>query len=81
EDLESELNTLPNVQGVERVDDRHIEVKLTQPQVDKPALVRHLVGLGVRVQLMRDVQPSLEDVYLSVVEGVPSPQANGQADT
>ncbi|MGE0327113.1 MAG: ATP-binding cassette domain-containing protein [Polyangiaceae bacterium] len=80
EDLESELNTLPSVQGVERVDDRHIEVKLTQPQVDKPALARHLVGLGVRVQLMRDVQPTLEDVYLSVVEGAPSPQPNTQAD-
>ncbi|MCA9644267.1 MAG: ABC transporter ATP-binding protein [Polyangiaceae bacterium] len=80
EGLSQELQTQAYVSGVECVDDRHINVQLTDPGNDKPALVRHLVGLGVRVQLMRDFQPSLEDVYLRVVEGAPSPQTNAQAE-
>ncbi len=67
EGIERELGREAFVHDVECVDQRTLDVKLAEPRRDKPLLVARLVGLGVRVQLMSDFQPSLEDVYLSVV--------------
>jgi ABC-2 type transport system ATP-binding protein len=41
----------------------------TQPEVDNPAVLSRLSELGRRVVTLSQVERSLEDVYLKIVEG------------
>ena len=59
---------LPFVKKIERVDNRLI-VSLSDPEVENPILVKRLVELGAKVQFVNDLQVSLEDLYLSLMEG------------
>lgn len=54
------------VQNVETVDNK-IVVKLDDPEVRNPELVRELVALGAQVQFVGEKRQSLEDVYLQLI--------------
>jgi len=67
EGIEGALD-LPFVKKIERVDNRLI-VSLSDPEAENPILVKRLVELGAKVQFVNDLQVSLEDLYLSLMEG------------
>ncbi len=50
-----------------RVADNEMTVTLDDPELHNPELIRLLVGLGVDVQFVSEVQRSLEDVYLQLM--------------
>ncbi|GAA5129590.1 ABC transporter ATP-binding protein [Luteolibacter yonseiensis] len=56
--------------GGEILADRRIALK---PGADPAALVEKLVGAGVRVRAFSPVRRSLEDLYMEILNGAPSP--------
>jgi ABC-2 type transport system ATP-binding protein len=51
------------------VHDGEMQIQLTDPDAQTPLIVRHLVEAGADVQYVAEVKHSLEDVYLSLVNG------------
>ncbi len=51
-----------------RVADNQMVVTVDDPELHNPQLIRLLVGLGVDVQFVSEVQRSLEDVYLQLMK-------------
>lgn len=47
-------------------DTMSLEVRLTEPEVNNPALVRCLLEAGAEIQYIEEHTPSLEEVYLAV---------------
>jgi ABC-2 type transport system ATP-binding protein len=50
-----------------RVVENDLQVTLDDPEVHNPAIVRTLVDLGAEIQFVRELQHSLEDVYLRLM--------------
>ncbi|TMC08777.1 MAG: ABC transporter ATP-binding protein [Chloroflexi bacterium] len=64
------LAQLPWVAGVEGTDGR-IRVRTADPDAAGRELVRELAAAGAGVDRLQRVRPSLEEVFLSIVEGRP----------
>jgi ABC-2 type transport system ATP-binding protein len=58
-----------------RMADGRLVVRLDAPERENPILVRRLVEAGAEVQLVGELRPSLEDVYLALVHREPHPDA------
>ena len=58
---------LPFIKGIERKDDRLV-ISLTDPEKENPLLVKRLVELGAKVQSVSELEVSLEDMYLDMME-------------
>ena len=68
------VTAFPFVESAEASDNR-ILVRLDDPEVQNPALVRALVEAGAEIQFVGEIRKSLEDVYLQLVaneEEIPS---------
>ncbi|HTY53530.1 MAG TPA: ABC transporter ATP-binding protein [Methanomicrobiales archaeon] len=49
------------------VEDRRLVIDVTDPERENPDLVQAVVGAGGRIQFVRELAPTLEDVYLQIV--------------
>lgn len=67
------VRELDFVQGLE-VRDGEMQIRLTDPDAQNPLIVRRLVEAGAEVQYIAEVKHSLEDVYLSLVNGGSAPE-------
>lgn len=67
------VRELDFVQGLE-VRDSEMQIRLTDPDAQNPLIVRRLVEAGAEVQYIAEVKHSLEDVYLSLVNGGSAPE-------
>ncbi len=65
--LAGRLEALPYVQGVQAVETRLV-VKLDEPEVHNPEIVRLLVAEGADVQFVGELRRSLEDIYLQIMK-------------
>lgn len=59
---------LPFIRKIERVDNQLI-ISLSDPEAENPVLVKRLVELGAKVQFVNELKVSLEELYLSLMEG------------
>jgi len=59
---------LPFIKKIERRDDSLV-ISLNDPEAENPILVKRLVELGAEVQFVSELEVSLEDMYLDVMEG------------
>ena len=66
--FEQTIRGLDFVQSLS-VHDGEMRIQLTDPDVQTPLIVRRLVEAGADVQYVAEVKHSLEDVYLSLVNG------------
>ncbi len=57
----------PFVTKIER-DGNRIIVSLSDPEAENPMLVKRLVELGAKVQFVSEINASLEDLYLNLME-------------
>jgi len=62
------IRSLPCVQSVSR-SESGLLVSVDNPLHDNPQIVRLLVGLGAQVQFVEELQHSLEDIYVQLVNG------------
>lgn len=67
------VRELDFVQGLE-VHNGEMQIRLTDPDAQNPLIVRRLVEAGAEVQYVAEVKHSLEDVYLSLVNGGSAPE-------
>ncbi len=67
EKLAATIGALPFVREA-RVIDNKLVVKLENPEVQNPDVVRALVGAGADIQFVGELRHSLEDVYLELVK-------------
>ncbi len=65
--LPAAVRDLPFVLAVEE-EDGQLVVDLPDPEAQNPLLVKRLVELGAEVQYVGELQRSLEDVYLTLIE-------------
>jgi len=61
------VKVLPFVQEV-RQENGTLSIKLEDPEVNNPQLVRALVSVGADVQYVEEVEHSLESVYFDLLE-------------
>ena len=59
--------TLPFVKDC-AITDNKLLVTLDDPETHNPEIIRTLVGLGVDIQFVSELRPSLEDVYLQLMK-------------
>jgi ABC-2 type transport system ATP-binding protein len=62
------VQSLPFAREVQAVDNK-IVVGLNEPEAQNPVIVRKLVEAGADVQFVGELRHSLEDVYLSLING------------
>jgi ABC-2 type transport system ATP-binding protein len=67
EKLAALVGGLPFVREAKSVDNKLV-VKLENPEVQNPQVVRALVGAGADIQFVGELRHSLEDVYLELVK-------------
>lgn len=65
-DIETALN-LPFIEHISR-EGNSLVISLTNPDSNNPALVKRLVELGAKVRYVREMETSLEDLYLDMME-------------
>jgi len=65
-DIETALN-LPFIEHISR-EGNSLVISLTNPDSNNPALVKRLVDLGAKVRYVREMETSLEDLYLDMME-------------
>jgi ABC-2 type transport system ATP-binding protein len=63
-----EVLALPFVEKVE-TEENKLVISLSDPKRENPILVKRLVELGAKVQFVNELRPSLEDLYLDIMEG------------
>ena len=68
EDWLAALRAEPFVRSVERGTDGALDVRLADPDRDRPRLVTRIVETGGQILEVREVERSIEDVYLSLIE-------------
>jgi ABC-2 type transport system ATP-binding protein len=68
EDWLAALRVEPFVRSVERGTDGALDVRLADPDRDRPRLVTRIVEMGGQILEVREVERSIEDVYLSLIE-------------
>jgi ABC-2 type transport system ATP-binding protein len=68
EDFLAALRAEPFVRSAEREADGALDVRLADPDRDRPRLVARLVEMGGQILEVREAERSLEDVYLSLIE-------------
>ena len=68
EDWLAALRAEPFVRSVERGTDGALDVRLADPDRDRPRLVTRIVEMGGQILEVREVERSIEDVYLSLIE-------------
>jgi ABC-2 type transport system ATP-binding protein len=68
EDWLAALRAEPFVRSVERATDGALDMRLADPDRDRPRLVTRIVEMGGQILEVREVERSLEDVYLSLIE-------------
>jgi ABC-2 type transport system ATP-binding protein len=61
------IGQLPYVQDCSAVDNKLV-VRLDEPEIQNPEIIRMLVGLGAEIQFVGELRHSLEDVYLRLVK-------------
>ncbi len=64
--LEGAVRELPFIEGLE-VDGNKLIVSLKDPEEENPALIKRIVELGGEVQWVREMEHTLEEVYLELV--------------
>jgi ABC-2 type transport system ATP-binding protein len=67
EKLAALIGGLPFVREAKSIDNKLV-VKLENPEVQNPQVVRALVGAGADIQFVGELRHSLEDVYLELVK-------------
>jgi ABC-2 type transport system ATP-binding protein len=67
EKLAALVGGLPFVREAKSIDNKLV-VKLENPEVQNPQVVRALVGAGADIQFVGELRHSLEDVYLELVK-------------
>ncbi len=67
EKLAKVIAELPIVREVKTIDNKLV-VKLDNPEVQNPDVIRALVGAGADIQFVGELRHSLEDVYLELVK-------------
>jgi ABC-2 type transport system ATP-binding protein len=70
--FEQVVRELDFVQALE-VRNSEMHIRLTDPDTQNPLIVRCLVEAGAEIQYVAEVKHSLEDVYLSLVNGGSAP--------
>ncbi len=66
-ELSEDVARLPFVRNTQVIDNK-LMLGIDQPEVNNPELIRHLVGLGAKIQFVGELRRSLEDVYLEMVK-------------